>query len=297
MRAVLRTKVPEHEVAAWKGRHPQASQFDMLVTGECDLYGPDGSPLLFVRRGKLNSKAIEQARPTLHWMRRFTSDNRADYAGGIAAKAVNADGTVAKQSRTYDEQGNVMSVPSCIAGFFEPQGGRHPFCRATAFLRSFPDQWASLQPMLRDVGALYRRTVPLRWKQQMEVVDKSDPAWVIPGTPFTTITVNNTVPAAYHRDGGDLKEGFGVLVVLSKGQFDGFDLVVPEYRVATHLRDGDVLFFDPTVWHGNTLPTNMVGEKDEDWYRISLVAYYREGIVGCGSPQAELQKAKARGAL
>jgi hypothetical protein len=297
MRAVLRTRVPEEQVAAWKGRHPLPEHYDITVTGECDLYAPNGAPLLFVRRGKLNADAFEQARPTLHWMRRFTSDNRSDYAGGITAKTVNADGSVGKQSRSYDEHGNVMNVASCIAGFFEPQGGRHPFCRATAFLRSHPTEWASLQPLLRNVGELYRATVPLRWKAQMDTVAKTDHAWVIPGTPFTTITVNNSVAAAYHRDGGDLKEGFGVLVVCTKGQFDGFDLVVPEYRVSVHLRDGDVLFFDPTVWHGNVPPSNAVGQANEDWYRISLVAYYREGISGCRSPAEELSKAKSRGAL
>jgi hypothetical protein len=297
MRAVLRTRVPEEQVAAWKGRHPLPEHYDIKVTGECDLYAPSGAPLLFVRRGRLAAEALEQARPTLHWMRRFVSDNRTDYAGGIVSKRVNSDGTVAKQNAAFDEQGNKLEVRSAIAGFFEPQGGRHPFCRQTAFLRNHPAEWESLQPLLRNVGELYRDTVPLRWKAQMGTVAKVDPSWVIPGTPFTTITVNNSVPAAYHRDGGDLKEGFGVMVVCSKGQFDSFELVVPEYRVATHLRDGDVLFFDPTVWHGNVPPSNAVGEQDEDWYRISLVCYFREGIIGCRSPQDELEKAKGRGAL
>ena len=151
--------------------------------------------------------------------------------------------------------------------------------------------------MIREAAQVYKKEAPLRFKRQMDVAKKSHPAWLIADTPFSTVTINNTVPAAYHVDGGDLKDGLGVLLAMEKGKFDGFELVVPEYRVAVRLQARDVLLFDPTIWHGNIPPYNTTGVAGEDWYRISVVLYYRAGIVGCGSPEEELERAKNRGAL
>ena len=63
------------------------------------------------------------------------------------------------------------------------------------------------------------------------------------------------------------------------------------------MRHGDVIVFNPCVWHGNIPFRNTVGEPGKDWERISVVHYYREGILGCGSPSEELHKAKQRGAF
>jgi len=297
MRVIVRTRVPVAQVAAWKGRHAEKDHYDLLVTGDADVLAPDGSPLISVRRNALCSDAVAEAKPTLHWMRRFSSDARAEYSGAMVSRRRKADGTLSVSTGAYDEDGNRITVPSCIAGSFEPQGGRHPFCRQTAMLQHHPEEWASLQPLLRSIAQVYQSVMPLRYEVQMQTVRRTEPAWVIPGTPFTTITVNNSVPAAYHQDGGDLKEGFGCLAVFSRGEFNNFELVIPEYRIAAQLRDGDTLFFDPTVWHGNVPPTVTHGDKNEDWYRISLVAYYRAGILGCGTPEAELERAKQRGAI
>lgn len=269
----------------------------MLLTGDADVLGPAGEPLLYVRRNALCRDAVEEARPSLHWMRRFTSDARAEYAGAIPQRRRKEDGSLSKSTGGFDEHGRRVAVASCIAGNFEAQGGRHPFCRQTAMLQQHRLHWDHVQPLLQSVAQVFKATVPDRYAAQMQTVQRTHPAWIIPGTPFTTITVNNSVPAAYHQDGGDLKAGFGCLATVTRGTFDHYELVLPEYRIAAQLNDGDVLFFDPTAWHGNVPPRVTVGEKNVDWYRISLVCYYRAGIVGCGSPEQELAKAKARGNL
>ena len=129
----------------------------------------------------------------------------------------------------------------------------------------------------------------------MEYIRKTNPAWVIPDTPFTTVTINNSVAAAYHQDAGDLKDGMGMMAVLSKGEYKGFELVIPEYNFAVNVEHGDVLIFDPTIWHGNIPPYDTVGERNKDWQRISIVMYYREGILGCKSPEEELARLKKKG--
>jgi hypothetical protein len=121
---------------------------------------------------------------------------------------------------------------------------------------------------------------------------------VIPGTPFTTLTINNCVSGGFHTDAGDFEPGFGVIAVLRRGSYRGCLLGFPAYGVAADLQDGDVLLFDPHEVHGNTPYEGCVGEEGKDWERISVVFYYRKKMVDCLSPQEELQRAKTlRGAL
>ena len=290
MHVRMRSRVPKDKVAEWKGHHPEKDHYDLVVTGNIDLYGPGNKPVIIVRRGGLSQERVDEARPVLHAMKSLTTDNRGNYAGGKRVLKVKQDGTMSKVSRA-------KPVRSAMAGYIEKQGGRFPFCREAAYNQHNPLGWAVIQPVLRDVATLYRDTMPEKYAAQMKHVNATHPAWVIDGTPFTTITVNNTVPAAYHQDAGDLRDGFGVMFVLRDGDYRGYELVIPEYRVAVDLHDGDVIFFDPTVWHGNVPPYDTEGEELVDYNRISVVCYYREGIKGCLSPEAELEKAKARGAL
>lgn len=298
LKLVLRSRVPAEQVALWKGHHPTDEHYDVELTGSVEVRGPGGELVCVLLRDVLSEEAVAQALPELRWMRRFTSDNRGQYAGARkTGNMVKEDGTVSKSSRALDEDGKRVVVASMIAGFYEQQGGRHPYCRATGYVRHHPERWEQLQPLLRECAQVYAQAAPVEYARQMKVVRGTHPAWIIPDTPFTTVTVNNTVAAAYHVDGGDLKDGLGVLLGMEHGSFDGFQLVVPEYRVALRLQARDVLLFDPTVWHGNVPPRNAQGEQDEDWWRVSVVLYYREGLRGCGSPEEELARVKGRGTL
>ena len=298
VKIVVRGKVPEAKIKPWGGQHPKDSHYDFVLDGDVDVVDAKGKPVLALRRGKIPQDMKDEIRPIFKWMKKFKSDNRSKYAGSFTqGKMVKRDGTISKSSRALDENGKRVEVESTVAGFFDRQGGRHPFCRATYITRTEPDKWNKLIPFFELVGKVYKKAVPERYKVQMEYCAKVDDAWSIGNTPFTTITVNNTVAAAYHQDGGDLKDGMGVMVVLKEGEYQGFELVVPEYKAAVNMRDGDIVFFDPTAWHGNIPPFDTYGEKNKDWARISIVLYYREGIQGCLSPDEELARAKNRGAL
>ena len=298
MEIVVRGKVPEEKIKPWASRHPEQSHYDLVLDGNCSVVNSRNKTVVKVIRGGLSEAAIAQAYPVLSWMEKFGSDNRAKYAGAQSSGYLTKkDGSKSRQVRALDENGKRVIVTSCVAGSFERQGGRFPFCRTTAITRNHPDKWKELLPIMAEAARIYRRKMPEKYANQMSYVENTHPAWMIPNTPFTTITVNNSVAAAYHQDGGDLKDGFGAMLVLSEGQYQGFELVVPEYKLAVNLRHGDLLLFDPTIWHGNIPPYNTVGEKNKDWRRVSLVMYYREGILGCESPEKELEKAKSRGNL
>ena len=290
MRIALRCAVPEKQVRPWRGKHPPKDHYSFVLTESCDVYAPDGSLIIGYRRSAISEEALDQAYPVYHYMKRFKSDNRGVYAGETRVPQTRPDGTVSRQTRT-------SNVSSCVAGYFEQQGGRHPFCRQTAFIQHHPEKWEAIQPCIREVAKVFQSVAANKYEDQMKYVRKAHPAWIIPQTPFTTMTINNCVAAAYHQDGGDLKDGMGCMLCFRRGEYSGFELVIPEYRFAIDMRHGDVLVFNPCVWHGNVLPYNTVGEAQEDWERITVVHYYREGILGCDSPQAEIDKAKKRGEI
>ena len=127
--------------------------------------------------------------------------------------------------------------------------------------------------------------MPWRYTNQMEAAKKIDQAFLVPETPFTTVTVNKTFRTAAHFDAGDLNTGLSNLLVLSNnGNYKGGYLVAPEYRVAVNVRPGDLLLINNhEVMHGNT-PIEMLDEEAE---RISLVCYFREKMLELGTKEYE----------
>jgi len=288
------SKIPSTSIKAWEGIHPDPTpgvHYDAMYDGNVDIYDKTGDPIACVRRGIFTDEQLDSAYPAFRHMRddrNFWSDNRGQYSGQIERiHKVKKDGTISRQGRC-------KSIASGIAGYYESIGGRFKFPRETAFLQKHPDLWELMQPIFR-ISARWMQTVtPKRYANQMEAVKKTSSDWVIKDTPYTTITVNNCVASAYHTDNRDLKDGMGCLMVFRRGEYKGFELVLPEYRVALNLRHGDLLFFNPCAWHGNIPVHDAVGEEGEDWERISVVMYFRKNLMK-EPPKAEaLARVKER---
>lgn len=289
-RIFLKTKTSHEEAERlFLGHHLDNSSYDILATGDCCIYKPDGSVLCALRKRAVSEEIQQASSEALLFLRRYKSDNRGVYAGGVR---VPKDGS--KTGRIVDpETGEPMVVASAIVGYFD-RYPRIPFCRETAFTAGEVERWQTLLPLAQRVGDVMREAVPARWQAQMDVVARTTPEFVISGTPFTTLTVNNTVRAACHYDKGDLKQGFGCITALRTGRFHGFYLVFPEYRVAVDIENGDVLLFDPHEMHGNT----AMHKVDPDAERVSVVYYYRAKMAECGTAAEERERAKMlRGAL
>ena len=296
MKLVVRSKAPSEHIKKWTRKHPLRSHYSVMVDGNVEVYGPTGKPIIILKKNIIPKIIIDSCYPAFDYMKKFTSDNRSLYAGAKhTGPVLKKDGTRSKINRALDENGKPVQVTSTIAGYFEAQGGRLPYCRKSLITRTQPEKWKETLPLYQFCAKIYKKNVPIRYEKQMEYIRKTNPAWVIPDTPFTTVTINNSVAAAYHQDAGDLKDGMGMMAVLSKGEYKGFELVIPEYNFAVNVEHGDVLIFDPTIWHGNIPPYDTVGERNKDWQRISIVMYYREGILGCKSPEEELARLKKKG--
>ena len=237
-----------------------------------------------------------------HSGKEATVSNRSQVWGIATVKADNFDfETWVEETRKLDEDGmkkaaNAIidrhickttyanSVMSGIAGWFD-RYPRIPYGRATSYTEKFPEKFAMAYPFLQTLAKGFKELLPWRYGNQMEAASKMDPRFLVPETPFTTITVNKTFRTAAHYDAGDLDTGLSNLLVLSNnGNYSGGLLVAPEYRVAVNVRPGDLLLINNhEVMHGNT-PIELLDDEAE---RVSLVCYFREKMLELGSYEYE----------
>jgi len=175
-------------------------------------------------------------------------------------------------------------VMSGIAGWFD-RYPRIPFGRATSYTAREPEKFAMAYPFLQSLAQGFKELLPWRYNNQMEAAKKVDPRFLVPETPFTTVTVNRSFRTACHFDAGDLTSGLSNLLTLTNnGNYRGCHLVAPEYRVAVNPRPGDLLLINNhEVMHGNT----QIELLDEEAERISLVVYFREKMLELGSKEYE----------
>ena len=248
--------------------------YDVLITGNAKVFGPSGDMLCCLVKGGLRGTG-QAAWADLYFMRKMLSDNRPGYTGLPIEK--------------HGKQNRAPEVASAIAGYFG-RTGRYPFGRQTAFTANHPDRWERIVPMVQQVAKVYAQHGGKRYRDHMAEAKKAHPAWLIDGTPFSTVTVNNDVRAAVHTDSGDLKSGMGCLTVTSRGTYEGHYLCLPRYRIAVDVRDDDVLLFNPHLAHANTPKKHE--DPDDPAHRISAVYYLRADILELGSPAEEQQRAK-----
>ena len=175
------------------------------------------------------------------------------------------------------------AVNSGIAGWFD-RYPRIPYGRATSYTANSFEKFKMSYPFLQSLARGFKELLPWRYNNQMEAANKVDPAFLVPETPFTTITVNKTFRTAAHYDAGDLNTGLSNLLTLSNdGNYTGGYLIAPEYRVAVNVRPGDLLLINNhEVMHGNTPIECAEGSE-----RVSLVVYFREKMLELGSKQYE----------
>lgn len=279
----LRNQLDPEALKARIGKILLPTDVDVMLTGPSRVLKPDGSLLCVYVPGAISDDLKKQSEDALDHLRGSYTNNRGMAAGGERIKG--------PSNRTYSRQ-----VDSAIIGSFEAQGPK-AFCRLTAWTRDELDKHRSLYPLFQRIGQLMAEHVPERYAVQAREAQATAPEWVIPGTPFTTITINHTWATAVHTDKGDLHDGFSTLVVFRKGEYKGGWLCFPEYRLAADLQDGDLILMDAHEWHGNTQfdpeperrpDGQLIG--DPGYERVSVVSYFRTNMVKCGSARDEAEK-------
>ena len=295
----LRRRAAPAELKAKQGKILGTEDYNLLLTGPAYVRMPDNRPLCVYLPGVLTAEVdAPGVYEILHSIRTLQTNNRGRASGskgfvtrhGAARKAA---GDWEGSPRPYNRK-----VASAIIGAVDPMG-QTKACRLTAWTGRNLPQWEQLIPLLQTVATKQRQYVNDRATAQQAVADRANPAWIVPGTPFSTITVNNTYPTGVHTDKGDLDAGFSAISVLRCGEYTGGHLVFPEYRVAVDLRHGDLLLMDAHQWHGNTALVCACGTEPNGSCdvcgaeRISIVSYFRTKVADCGTPEEELRRASA----
>lgn len=273
----LRSRIHPDDMASKVGKVLSDDDYNVLLTRACRVYKPNGQLLLVYLPKAMPESLADTAYPILTTIREL-SKNRGKAGGGEIVR-------VRKQSYS-------QPVRSSTVGFIDPMK-RMPYCRLTGWTGSNVQRFLGLYPYFQHVAHLFKEHVPDRFAVQQDRADRTLPDWVIEGTPFTTVTVNNTYPTGVHKDAGDLAEGFSCLTTLRRGAYTGGRLTFPEYRVAVDMQDRDVLLMDAHEWHGNT----DIIAQDETAERISVVLYYRTNMIDCKTPDEERERAMADGIL
>lgn len=277
----------EEESDILQGKYLSKEDCKLLFVSDCDIYDTESGRCIAKFRKRVippivQLKAFEALLPaaTSTDARGSSAGERED--GDLYKKNILSNGKLSKQNRA-------KLINSGIAGYYD-RSVRFPNCRLTAFNRHHMDKFKEGYPIIKLVSDLYSVLMPSHYKAQKKVADKTSKDFVIPNTVFTTVTVNKNWQTAVHKDVGDFKEGFGNLVAIRKGTFTGGYFVLPRWGVGFDLQNGDLLMVDVHQWHGNT----PIIKDDPSAIRLSLVMYYRENMIKCGTMEEELKRVKTR---
>lgn len=283
----VRNRVTAALLEANAGKVLGPADYDVLLTGPARVLTPTGKPLCIYLPGALHT-TLDQAEvyEVLHSLRKLRTDNRGQASG--SAKILYG---------AHSTRRRALNVPSTLLGSVDPIGAQR-YCRLTAWTGRNLPQWETLHPLLRQIAAHLAEWVPDRHAAQAAAAARTHPEWLIPGTPFTTVTINNTWPTGQHVDRGDLDAGFSTIACLRRGTYTGGQLIFPEYRTAVDLHHGDLILMDAHQWHANAAITCTCGNrltgpcKGCGAERISIVSYFRTEVAHCGTAAQEAARAE-----
>ena len=282
-----------------EGDYFDESHYDSIVDYDCDCYYIDennNKQLLFkFRKNVIPDSLCKIGIDNLKKAAQKTHDNRGASAGKIDLKKMPSYANQASQLigrnkfrvKAYRSRitgkivtnslGNISK--SNIIGYYDKRdrnlGPKAPMCRTTAYTSQEVEKWKKVVPLIKNIDTQFKRLVPKNYRIQYDVAHKTP--FVIKDTAFSTVTINYNWRTALHKDAGDLKEGYGNLVVLEEGKYKGGYTGFPQFKVAIDVRNGDFLAMDVHEWHCNTKITPVT----KDYTRLSLVAYLREKMIKC----------------
>lgn len=282
-----------------EGDYFDEKHYDKIVDYDCDCYYYDENDIKKIlfkfRKNMFPNKLCQIGIENLKEAAKKKHDNRGASAGRINLKKLPSyandpsqligrskfrilaykskySGKIVKNSLGNISQSNII-------GYFDKRdrnlGKGAPPCRTTAFTSQQVEKWTRVLPLIEAIDKQFKKLIPKNYKIQHREAHKTK--FVIKNTAFSTVTINHNWRTALHKDAGDLKQGFGNLVVLEEGQYKGGCTGFPQFKVAIDVRHGDFLAMDVHEWHCNT----KIKSETKNYTRLSLVAYLREKMIKC----------------
>lgn len=240
-------------------------QIKDIIDTDADVYTTDGTLLLRFRKNKLTTPKVDAF-----------YDNVIKFAHNVSSNRGSASGS--KNKNLLDNP----KVMSNILGYFDTfspnqkvmlrNKGITLTVRETRFNMEYPEQFAKLVPLIKEIDAYYKEYIPDKYKLQRAKANETP--FKIDDTAFTTVTTNVNYHTAVHQDKGDDTDGFGNLAVIEHGEYTGGETCFPQYGIGVDVRTGDVLFMNVHEPHGN-LPIKLA---TKDAKRLSIVCYLRTNI-------------------
>ena len=295
---LVKREFSEKYMQSKEGCYFDENHYKEIVDYDCDCYYYEDNvkKLLFkFRRNVFPSKYCKIALDNLKKAAPKSHDNRGASAGRLKLSKLPKYANTKKQligrgrfrikSDISKITGKVVKnsignlAQSNIIGYFDKHdrnlGKNAPPCRTTAFTAQQVDKWNNVIPFIQLIDQQFKELIPKHHKIQYNQAQKTK--FVIKNTAFSTVTINYNWRTALHKDAGDLKQGFGNLIVCEEGKYDGGFTGFPQFKVAVDVRNGDFLGMDVHEWHCNTKLIPI----DKDYTRLSLVAYLREKMIRC----------------
>jgi hypothetical protein len=252
-----------------KNTFVKPSQIKLIINHDADVYTADNKLLFIYRKNKLDTKKLDEFYDAII---KFAMTETSNRGSASASKA---------PSKNVRDNPRIKSN---IFGYFEKFAPKQKMLlreagmknlldvRETRFNMDYPEQYKRTLPLIKQIDDYYKKYIPEKYKLQRKKANQTH--FRIQDTSFTTVTTNVNFQTSIHKDKGDDAEGFGNLVVIEKGKYDGAETCFPQYGVGVDLRFGDILFMDVHQWHGN-LPMKKI---DKDAIRLSIVCYLRYNI-------------------
>jgi len=283
------------------------NSFDILIEEDTDAYDEETGELLFKFRKAIIPQIVAKRAADVLFKHKFSTDNRGTAGGDLqenaqkgkidkaleskikknkAAKAGRTQYRNIKKDGTVSNYMRANAINSGIIGYYD-RYPRIPYCRLTAFNQHHFKEWKEVYPIVKFVDNQFANLITENYKLQRAEADATSQDFVIPNTAFTTVTVNQNWQTAVHKDAGDFEQGFGNLVALRRGKYEGGYFVLPEWRIAVDMQNCDCLLVNVHKWHGNT-PIKTISK---DALRVSMVMYYRKKMIECGTHEEERLRA------
>ena len=292
---IVERKLSDEFMKSKEGEYFDKKAYDTIVDSNCDVYYYEDNKkktLLKFRKKVIPEKLCKLGLECLREAAKKTHDNRGAAAGILdddklptyakgsqligkkkfrASAYMSNDGKLIKNSLGNLSQSNII-------GYYDKRDRNFkdsPPCRLTAFSAQQVEKWEKVIPLIESIDKQFKKLIPKNHRIQYKQAHETD--FVISNTAFSTVTINYNWRTALHKDAGDLKEGFGNLVALEEGEYEGGCTGFPQFKVGVDCRHGDFLAMDVHEWHCNT----KIKAKSKNYTRLSLVAYLREKMINC----------------
>jgi len=180
-------------------------------------------------------------------------------------------------------------IPSATEGWSLDKNTRKPQLSKT--LANDAKLKAEFDYMNRQAEYAYLKIAPIEFKKQRKFLQsRVGSEYRLGKTVFTSLAINkygDEMPAMnFHIDSGDSNSGLTSISVFNKGQYEGGYFLMPQFRCAFRVGDGDVFV-------GNSRKVHGVTQISGNGKRLSVVSYantalgYKEDSKNAFPPKSE----------